>query len=284
MPLALSWGWGTMAFTMVQSLERPSVIDQMEGLMMRHSSLPLVDLSFVVFLLLHVQSCLDKKIACTFACNFCMRHDCILGWETFCAQEALVWHLSQWRRLRRRCCGHGTNHGHRKKVKCVSFVVLSMDSPCDCTIHVLQFNACSVIANLTEIKSQISQEQPQLILIQEDWLNDTFGCKIHDYNWIHCSCKIKHNSEKIWGGGVSILVKNDSLLSFERLSLPLHEDFATIDITAVQLYYQHPTRLTIINIANIYCLPTTSYIYTNCSPSFNPHSLLQLPLQTVGFA
>ena len=93
MPLALLWCWGTMVlFTMVQSLEQPSVIDQMGGLMMWHSSPPLVDLSFVVFLLLCVQSCLDGKIACTSACNFCMRHDCFLGWETFCAQEALVRH------------------------------------------------------------------------------------------------------------------------------------------------------------------------------------------------
>ena len=90
--------------------------------------------------------------------------------------------FSQQRRLRRRRRGHGTNHGHRKKVKCMSFDVSSMDSPHNCTIHVLQFNACSVIANLTEIKLQISQEQPQLVLIQEGWLDDTFGCKIHDYN------------------------------------------------------------------------------------------------------
>ena len=65
MPLTLLCCWGTMVFTMVQPLEWPSVIDQMGGLMMRHSSLPLADLSFVVFLLLCVQSCLDEKIAHT---------------------------------------------------------------------------------------------------------------------------------------------------------------------------------------------------------------------------
>ena len=147
----------------------------------------------------------------------------------------------------------------------MSFDVSSTDSPCDCTIHVLQFNACSVIANLTEIKSRIFQEQPQLVLIQEDWLDDSFGCKIPNYNWIHCSCKIKHTSEKIQGGGVSILVKNDPLLSFERSSLPLCEDFTTIDITAVRLYYHNPTGLIINDIANIHHPPTTSYIYANCS-------------------
>jgi hypothetical protein len=113
-----------------------------------------------------------------------------------------------------------------------------------------------------------------LVLIQEDWLDDTFGCKIHNYNWIHCSRKIKNKSEKIRGGGVSILVQNDLSLSFERLSLPFYEDFATIDITAVRLYYQNPTGLIIIDIANVYRPPTTSYIYANCSPSFNPQSLL----------
>ena len=156
----------------------------------------------------------------------------------------------------------------------VSFDVSSTDSPCDCTIHVLQFNACSVIANLTKIKSQIIQEQPHLVLIQEDWLDDTFCCKIQDYNWIHCSHKIKHKSDKIRGGGVSILIKNDSSLSFEHLSLPLQDDFTTIDITAVQLYYQNPTGMTLIDIVNIYCPPTTSYIYANCNPSFNLQSLL----------
>ena len=55
-----------------------------------------------------------------------------------------------------------------KKVKCVSFDVSSMNSPHDCSIHVLQFNACSVIANLNEIKSPILQDELQLVLIQED--------------------------------------------------------------------------------------------------------------------
>ena len=81
-------------------------------------------------------------------------------------------------------------------------------------------------------------------------------------------------SEKIQGGGVSILVKNNPFISFECLSLPLDEDLSTIDMAAVQLYYHNPTRSIIIDIVNIDCLPTTSYIYANCSPSFNPQSLL----------
>ena len=135
-----------------------------------------------------------------------------------------------------------------------------MNSPPDCSIHVLQFNACSVIANLNEIKSQILQDKLQLILIQEDWLNDSFGCKIPDYHWVHCSHTIKHTSKKTHGGGVSILVHNNSFISFECLHLPLDDDLSMTDIMAVQFFYQNPTGLTVIDIVNIYCPPITSYI------------------------
>ena len=154
------------------------------------------------------------------------------------------------------------------------FNITFANSPCDCSIHVLQFNTCSVIANLNEIKSQIFRDKPQLVLIQEDWLNNSFGCKIPDYHWIHFSCTIKYTSEKTCGGGVSILVRNNSLISFECLHLPLDDDLSTTDIMVVWFFYHNPTGLTVIDIINIYHLTITSYVYANCSPSFNFQSLL----------
>ena len=187
--------------------------------------------------------------------------------------------FSQQKRLRWKHCSHGTNHGHQKKVKCVSFDVSSMTSPHDCSIHVLQFNACSsVIANLNEIKSWILQDELQLVLIQEDWLNFSFGCKIPDYHWVHWSRTFKHASEKICGGGVSILVCcNSPFISFEWscLHLPfLSEDLSMTDIMAVQFFHWNPTGSTVIDIINIYPLPITSYVYDSHTPSFNFQSLL----------
>ena len=169
--------------------------------------------------------------------------------ESLTLDEPVMNHswFSQQNRLRRRCCGCGTNHGHWKKVNCVSSDVLTMTSPSDCCIKVFQFNGCTVLSNITKIKSQILQDNPQLILIQEDWLDDSFGWKIPNYHWIHCSCTIQHSTKRIWGGGVSILICKDPHISFECLHFPLTEELNMSDIVVVRLYSHNQTGITFID-------------------------------------
>ena len=121
-----------------------------------------------------------------------------------------------------------------------------------CRFHVMQFNGCSLTANLTEIKSRITQEQPTVIIIQEDWLGETLSCKIPGYDWIHRTRTKGHSIDNIRGGGVSILIWKNPSLSFQRLStMNLGDDFTT-EIVSTRLFFRNPKGLTIIDIVNIY--------------------------------
>ena len=82
-------------------------------------------------------------------------------------------------------------------------------------LHVLQFNAGSVPQNLNEIRSRILQEQPDLVIIQEDWLRDDFGFSIPGYYWFHCPRTQRRSlSDKTpRGGGVSVLTRCASAIA-----------------------------------------------------------------------
>jgi hypothetical protein len=109
-----------------------------------------------------------------------------------------------------------------------------------CCFHVMQFNGCSFIANLTEIKSRVIQEQPTLIIVQEDWLDEIFSCKIPGYDWIHRARTTGRSTQSIRGGGVSILIRNDPRISFKRLYFDLGDDVTT-ETVYTRLFYKNPT-------------------------------------------
>ena len=187
----------------------------------------------------------------------------------------IAW-FSKQMRLRRRRRGCGTHHGQGKKVKTVIPDVSPVTSPRACCIHVLQFNGCSIAAHLTKIKSRILQEEPQLVLIvQEDWLDDSFGYKIPDYHWIHSTRTIGRSQDKIRGGGVLILIQKDPYLSFERLHFPENDDLEMTDMAAVRLYHRSPAGLTVIDTVNLYHPPISSSPRDSRPSTFNLQSFMR---------
>jgi hypothetical protein len=93
MPFALSWCWGTMALLMVQPIERPSAIDQMEGTLMRHQLNLVVVPSLLCCCLILWLNRDDCNIARTFVRIFCTWHDCIkVSWYFLCSEVSLRWH------------------------------------------------------------------------------------------------------------------------------------------------------------------------------------------------
>ena len=125
-------------------------------------------------------------------------------------------------------------------------------------LHVLQFNAGSVPQNLNEVRSRILQEQPDLVIIQEDWLRDDFGFSIPGYTWHHRSrTQRRTRKEKIpRGGGVSILTRCASAItSCERRPEPQLGLDLTTEIIHLRLRFQNPGGMLVLDIINLYRPP-----------------------------
>lgn len=93
------------------------------------------------------------------------------------------------------------------------------------TIHVMQFNAGLVCPKLDEIQSRLAQEWPDVIFIQEDWIQHDIASILHvpHSRWLHVDQSVVQSSSgEVRGSGVSILIYEDhEALCFSQLPYPI---------------------------------------------------------------
>jgi len=112
--------------------------------------------------------------------------------------------------------------------------------------------------NLNEIRSRILQEQPDLVLIQEDWLRDDFGFSIPGYHWFNRprTQRRSHSEKEPRGGGVSILTRAASAIaSCERLPDPVLGMDLTTEIIHLRIHFQNPGGMLVLDVINMYRPP-----------------------------
>ena len=120
------------------------------------------------------------------------------------------------------------------------------------TIHVLQANIQSVLCNLDELRSRIYQENPDVVLLQEDWLPERFGSRIWGYDWFHRARKMPRSTDEPRGGGVSILVRRfDDRIACEPLPDLISPTDST-EVLAVKLHFLNPAGPMEIYVINVY--------------------------------
>ncbi len=124
-------------------------------------------------------------------------------------------------------------------------------------IDVLQFNCGSLSANLHEIRSRLSQLDPDLVLIQETNLNTEKIIKFGNYTVIRKDRQQpRRNNTPTQGGGLIILIKNSSkTLTFEVLPSTQSTSDTTTETLRVWLYIIHGRKQITIDVANIYIPP-----------------------------
>ena len=97
-----------------------------------------------------------------------------------------TWKLPKRRPLQRKRRGkRSSDSGWYKRLadrkECINSTIKA-----DARLHTLQFNAGSVGRNLTEIKSRIYEETPDLVLVQEDRImTEATPFSIPHYTWLH---------------------------------------------------------------------------------------------------
>ena len=124
-------------------------------------------------------------------------------------------------------------------------------------LHVMQANVGSLLTNLHEFRSRLAQQQPDIVLLQEDGIHDSTGIHFLGYFWAHQAQSVPWSTGPVRGGGVSILVHLNGLhrINYEQLpTLNLGTDSVT-EIIRVRLYFYNPMGLSLLDIVNIYQAP-----------------------------
>lgn len=162
--------------------------------------------------------------------------------------------------------GRGTNWRCRKESveKLAPRILLQDIILRQSTLHVMQFNAQSVRSKLDKIRSQIIQEKPSVVLIQEDWLPDRFGHTIFGYKWYHQSRIVPHSSAGPQlngvplGGGVSILIRKFDNRIYGIETLPeLVSSEEGHEVIALKIRFLNPSGIEEIYLVNVYRPPMT---------------------------
>ena len=140
---------------------------------------------------------------------------------------------------------------------------------------VYQMNATSIVNKLNLFRSRIYEGKPDVVVVQEDWINDTtVPYKVDGYTWFHVPRKIpRSTSGDIRGGGVSILVRslNKNIIAQQLATIQQQDD--TTEIIRVRLFWWNPGGLTTIEINNIYRPPISSNENDNRSNTFQATNL-----------
>ena len=86
-------------------------------------------------------------------------------------------------------------------------------------LHVMQANVGSLLTNLHEFRSRLAQQQPDIVLLQEDGIHDSTGIHFSGYFWAHQARSVPRSTGPVRGGGVSILVRTNGphRINYEQL-------------------------------------------------------------------
>jgi len=135
---------------------------------------------------------------------------------------------------------------------------------------IIQWNCRGLKANFDEIGILISQEQIQILCLQETFLKPSDSLQIRNYHTYHTYGNIVHGRAF---GGSSILIKSGIIHSFIKLQSTLQAIAARITthktFTVCSLYISPNTQITLNELNNLYNqLPSPSIILGD----FNAHN------------
>ena len=152
-------------------------------------------------------------------------------------------------------------------------------------LRVLQFNAGSVVKNLNLFRSLIYDGNPDIVIVQEDWIVEkTVPYHIDGYAWFHAPRSVPRSTTGIIrGGGVSILIRTANPFLIPQLLPATWLGDTSTEILRMRLFWWNPGGLTTLEINNIYKPPIASTSDDTRSDCFDASLLSSLVLPPNSF-